>query len=299
MGQTVRLTTARLTTARLTTARLILDPPAPGTWNMAVDEALLRTATASNQLTLRFYQWSEPTLSLGYFQRAADRNCHPASTTCPVVRRATGGGAILHDRELTYSLVVPRPNRHPRSPTGWYQVVHQALIETLASFAVPAFLCAETDPAGEDRFLCFQRRARGDVLLSDTETAVSQHASNAPGAPVSEALGMDQLPTPARNTASRSTFKIAGSAQRRRRDALLQHGSLLLVSSPFAPELKGIAQSSKNTIDVAQLIAQWSERLAFDLGLQWQTGKAEQAELDQAAWLETNQFGAAKWTLKR
>ena len=53
--------------------RLLLDPPAAGAWNMAVDEALLEAAAAEGQCTLRFYQWAEPTLSLGYFQAYADR----------------------------------------------------------------------------------------------------------------------------------------------------------------------------------------------------------------------------------
>src|SRR5882724_9809402 len=87
--------------------RLIIDPPAHGAWNMAVDEALLESAAVDGIATLRLYQWSEPTLSLGYFQPAADRQTHPASRECPLVRRASGGGAILHDRELTYSLAIP------------------------------------------------------------------------------------------------------------------------------------------------------------------------------------------------
>ena len=74
---------------------------------MAVDETLLFDAAENGTATLRFYSWDEPTLSLGYFQRYADREQHTASRTCAVVRRQTGGGAILHDRELTYSLALP------------------------------------------------------------------------------------------------------------------------------------------------------------------------------------------------
>src|SRR6185295_18138238 len=89
--------------------RLLIDPPGGGAWNMAVDEALLETAATTGQATLRFYQWQEPTLSLGYFQSVADRQQHAASLDCPVVRRASGGGAILPDRELTYSVALPQP----------------------------------------------------------------------------------------------------------------------------------------------------------------------------------------------
>jgi hypothetical protein len=98
--------------------RLIIDPPQNGAWNMAVDEALLLDAIEDGSATLRFYQWSEPTLSLGYFQRYADRNQHHASRNCAIVRRQSGGGAILHDRELTYSLVLPPGHPLGRNPNG-------------------------------------------------------------------------------------------------------------------------------------------------------------------------------------
>ncbi len=87
--------------------RLLIDPPAPGAWNMAVDEVLLDWSAQSGGYAWRFYRWDEPTLSLGYFQPYEDRQRHPPSRACPAVRRATGGGAILHDAELTYSLAVP------------------------------------------------------------------------------------------------------------------------------------------------------------------------------------------------
>ena len=94
--------------------RVIVDPPADGAWNMAVDEALLLSDERTG-LTIRFYQWEEPTLSLGYFQSLAEREQHPPSVDCPMVRRASGGGAILHDRELTYSMVAPLDQRDPRA----------------------------------------------------------------------------------------------------------------------------------------------------------------------------------------
>src|SRR4051794_22517252 len=91
--------------------RLIVDSPADGAWNMALDEALLIDAETSGVASLRFYSWREPTLSLGYFQRHTDRAGHAASAGCLLVRRASGGGAILHDRELTYSIALPQA--HP------------------------------------------------------------------------------------------------------------------------------------------------------------------------------------------
>src|SRR6476660_1233785 len=100
---------------------------------MAVDEVLLIDTAEHNTATLRFYSWSEPTLSLGYFQRYADRQYHAASSACAVVRRQTGGGAILHDRELTYSLALPASHPLAKQNEKLYQIVHEAFVEILSS----------------------------------------------------------------------------------------------------------------------------------------------------------------------
>src|SRR5512138_2930824 len=86
--------------------RLLRHPPAGGAWNMAVDEALAEAVGAgTSPPTLRLYGWERPTLSVGYLQREAA----PAALAAeiPVVRRPSGGRAVLHDRELTYSLALP------------------------------------------------------------------------------------------------------------------------------------------------------------------------------------------------
>ncbi len=127
---------------------LLLDPPASGAWNMAVDEALLEAA-AEGQSTLRFYRWAEPTLSLGYFQTYGDRFQHEASRGCAVVRRPSGGGAILHDRELTYSLAVPEAHPVAATRLRTYRAVHEALIAALGRWGIEAgMLTCATDPRG-------------------------------------------------------------------------------------------------------------------------------------------------------
>ncbi len=98
--------------------RLLIDPPGAGAWNMAVDEMLLEWSAAQGGCCLRLYGWREATLSLGYFQEYADRAGHGPSRNCPVVRRLTGGGAIVHDAELTYSLVVPGGHPWRRGGSG-------------------------------------------------------------------------------------------------------------------------------------------------------------------------------------
>src|SRR5436190_23090463 len=98
---------------------------------MAVDEALLINAAERGTATLRFYRWSEPTLSLGYFQRCDDRHQHAASRECAIVRRQTGGGAILHDRELTYSIALPATHPFASQSEKLYAAVHDAFIAAI------------------------------------------------------------------------------------------------------------------------------------------------------------------------
>ena len=120
--------------------RLIIDEPARGSWNMAVDEALLRWAGQGQRggAALRFYRWQEPTLSLGYFQEFGARCRHLPSSKLPLVRRTTGGGAIVHDRELTYSFVMPIRNRFSAAIQDVVKLFHQTLIETLADHGIEA-----------------------------------------------------------------------------------------------------------------------------------------------------------------
>src|SRR5437868_14536590 len=88
--------------------RLLRDGAARGDWNMAVDEALLEAVLSGGLPTLRFYDWQPACLSLGYFQRfevVDPAGCRAQGVD--IVRRPTGGRAIIHDRELTDSLSVP------------------------------------------------------------------------------------------------------------------------------------------------------------------------------------------------
>jgi lipoate-protein ligase A len=255
--------------------RLLLDPPAAGAWNMAVDETLLQAAAVEGQCTLRFYQWAEPTLSLGYFQAYADRGQHEASRRAAVVRRASGGGAIMHDFDVTYSLAVPE--RHPLAADrlGTYRIVHDALVAVLADLGIEAslFACgapglgcgneiAPSQPAfPRQPFLCFQRRAPGDVLVCGE--------------------------------------KVAGSAQRRCRGAVLQHGSVLLARSPAAPELAGLKELAAATILVEEFIQAWLEELSPALGIAWRRDTLTEEHRRRAAQLAAEKYQFAAWTNAR
>lgn len=177
--------------------RLLIDAPADGVTNMACDEALLEAVgRGAAEPTLRFYQWDPPTISLGYFQRYADfQDLPPPAGALAVVRRTTGGGAILHDREWTYSLTLPVAHALVAgNPVRLYERVHDALIDTLGLLNVDAQRCGTGDGSAAHRgpFFCFARRHCLDVVIQGA--------------------------------------KLAGSAQRRTGSAVLQHGSIVLAN---------------------------------------------------------------------
>jgi lipoate-protein ligase A len=195
-----------------------IDEPRSGLMNMAIDDAMLDFADERRAVVLRLYQWAEPTLSLGYFQRISERTAHLSSMDLPVVRRATGGGAIVHHHDLTYSVVVPQSSSSVGAAPAIYAAVHGAIVELLNELGLAATQWRETynlptigvQPAkvSKSEFLCFHRRSDGDVVVGE--------------------------------------HKLLGSAQRRSKGALLQHGSLLLATSQHAPSLIGLQELLPN-----------------------------------------------------
>ncbi len=246
----------------MTCGRLFIDDAADGAWNMAVDEAMLDWVAAGAGPLLRFYRWSEATVSLGYFQRLKERFGHASSADCPVVRRPSGGGAIIHDAELTYSLAMPAADRSAALGIALYQGMHAALVSALSEFGARATLW-QLSGRSDHRppFLCFERRGEGDVLLGD--------------------------------------HKVAGSAQRRRRGAILQHGSVLLRTSLKAPELPGVGNLLGRPISPEALIEGWLERISADLHMSWTASTITAAEQRHAWKLKTEKYDSASWIDRR
>ncbi len=211
---------------------LILDQPRSGAENMAIDDAMLQWCDEHQAAALRVYLWAKPTLSLGYFQpweellgyaqafqnsetqEAVSVAAHQDSTkldlplnlfhgSLDIVRRRTGGGAIIHDHDWTYSLVLPWDQRKLGPTKNLYHWVHTGLVEWLKKLGFQATLQADSEPASKSaEFLCFLRRTEGDILVGND--------------------------------------KVIGSAQRRGKQSILQHGSVLLKRSSFAPILAGL-----------------------------------------------------------
>ena len=241
---------------------------------MAADEALLLAAAESGVATLRFYQWSRATLSLGYFQSYDERRVHPASQECAIVRRQTGGGAILHDRDLTYSLVLPATNPLARRSQQLYAAIHDAFIEVLSSLvATPKsrWTLRRLDQrpnasSTQESFMCFARRACGDVLLVN---------------------GND------------NQSKLLGSAQRRHRGAILQHGSLLVERSPFAPELAGWLDLTGVALSMDRLIDSLTVAIVDALALRAIPGRLPFELQSNADQLANTKYGHAAWIKRR
>lgn len=239
--------------------RLILDPPRSGAWNMAVDEVLLESAVDGELPCLRFYFWTPATVSLGYFQPVGAVSECPSARNCPVVRRASGGGAIIHDNELTYSLSVGPADVEAFGRLRLYRIMHETLVEALSRFGVRAELCGEAKAPSP--FLCFQRHYDTDVLVGKV--------------------------------------KIAGSAQRRREGAVLQHGSVLLRRSEAAPELDSIEEAAGLVISTGALIEAWLNVLARRLGFAWKERPLSGDERRRAEVIMAEKYGNEDWNAAR
>ena len=233
--------------------------------NMAIDQTLLESVDAGGRPALRLYGWKDATLSLGYFQRHADRSTHAESQSLPCVRRATGGGAIVHDRELTYSLVLPLDGRQSGPRHQIYRDTHNAMLATLRDLGVTAepYRTLETTRCvhAEDCFLCFQRRTDEDLIVSG--------------------------------------YKVVGSAQRTMRRAVLQHGSILLCASPFAPQLPGIGDLIARPVSAEDVGAKLVSHLVETWGFRWERSELSEDESARAHAIESEKFANDRWLHRR
>jgi len=178
------------------TWRMIDDGACDPAWNMAVDEAVMQClANGVSTPLIRFYDWAPPTLSLGYHQEAAKEVDFDRlrERGYGFVRRPTGGRAVLHKHEVTYSVIAPLEGDLHGGVTESYSVISQALALGLQKLGVEAELeKGKADPEWERRKgnPCFSSASRYELTVNGR--------------------------------------KIVGSAQVRKEGVLLQHGSILL-----------------------------------------------------------------------
>ncbi len=239
---------------------------------MARDEALLESVATGGPPVLRFYAWQPATLSLGYFQAYADFQSQPPEWRClPVVRRTTGGGAILHDAEVTYALIVSagdlwlRPNAN-----RLYELAHRAVIAAVghdARLAGPGHARGASGAGGRGGpFLCFSRRHELDVVVPNADPSCADG-------------------------------KIAGSAQRRRPGAILQHGSIILAPS-VPPQPCADWAALDGPIGFESAVMRLRSAFERGLGAACESSHLDPSEAARAAALEVK-YASDEWTRRR
>lgn len=258
--------------------RFLRSGSLPGPLNMALDEVLtFSCARGKGAPVLRFYTWDRPTVSVGYAQvleREVDLEaCRRLGFA--VVRRPTGGRAVLHQHELTYGVVFPTGLLGPGGVREDYRRISRGLVLGLRHLGVAASLSRGSVGRGPASSVCFLGTSRFEITVAGR--------------------------------------KLVGSAQRRFRDAVLQHGSLLLDLDRTAweaalPALRHPAAKdwpSRVTTLTALLgacpalprvVEALREGFAEALGQPLAEAHPSRAEARAAAGLASGRYGRPDWT---
>ncbi len=251
--------------------RLLIDSsPTDPAWNMALDEALWQgLCDGESPPTIRIYQWHASVISIGRFQRVEDEvdvaACVERDVT--LVRRPTGGGAVCHGSDLTYTITAPEQwGGLPRGLLASYERIHAGIAEGLRAVGISAELAASAERSTDPRraIPCFVRPTRFDVVCGDR--------------------------------------KVAGGAQRRGRGTLLHQGTLALVESPsWLVRLlkKGSAPSSSSRVAAlpsATVLHAIIHGLERSLAIQCELGVPTTTESRLAEQLVRTRYASAAWT---
>ena len=227
--------------------RLITTWAAAPDFNMGLDEALL--VTPGLPPTLRFYTWKPDTLSLGYFQKLSD--VPGAEKAGAIVRRITGGGAIHHVRELTFSISADLSTElYAGSLSDSYARVHAAIARALSKFDVEARLRGESALSSDraDTGMCFHHSTSLDLVWDGK--------------------------------------KGVGSAQRRKHGRVLHHGSIKLGTSPLEGEIATL-ESRRRGLSPAAFAPALREAFQDEFKVELEAAVPERDERDLARELGT------------
>jgi len=265
--------------------RLIKTPPARGDWNMAIDEAILEAIGRNEVLpTLRLYSWKPACLSLGYAQTWRDVNIEKLNDLeYNIVRRPTGGRAILHKDELTYAAIASASEpRLQGSVLESYKYLSKALLRALEHLGASAQAAELNKPTNDQRThnpVCFEVPSNYEITVEGK--------------------------------------KLIGSAQARRKEGILQHGSLPLfgditdileVLSFSNTEEKSEASQrlSKRATSLESILRRkvtWGDAahefiIAFQevLNIEFEPRELSRSENNRATELEKNKYGNPDWT---
>lgn len=269
------------------TWRLLRNGQHNAAMNMAIDESILLGQGSSPQPTLRFYDWSQPALSFGYFQPIA-REVDVAACTSrgiELVRRMTGGGTVVHGWDVTYAVIVPHNGVLPKSISASYSAISGCLIRGFRKAGVPnAQIEALTRNASQNSRsgtdlanICLTNPAKYDVMLGGK--------------------------------------KIAGVSQRRNQIGVLYQGYIALNVPPpdvlahasrqsdFDQHLKGqsafINTGEGASIDRRQLEDAVGAGFEEQLGVQLIEGALSTQESESADCLAQTKYATDEWNFRR
>jgi len=257
--------------------RLIFDKPGHAFFNMALDEAISEAVRQKiSPPTLRLYQWDRPSLSIGYFQKASDIDTgYCAGKDYPVVRRLTGGRAVLHDSELTYSISSPSGSPLFRdSLIETYTIISSALVHALKLNGIDAVSSFErARSSAQKNPSCFRSVSYGEITVNGK--------------------------------------KVIGSAQKRFSNGFLQHGSILLDFN--AAESGRVLKYDHNEsfseispvrehapgVSLHDLKKALKEAFEKTLNVKLIYGRPDKFELELAKELEQKKYSTREWNFKR
>jgi lipoate-protein ligase A len=252
--------------------RLIVEPSCPGVYNMAVDEALGRSAAETGRSTLRVYSFGPPAVTVGRFQNL---DGFLDTSACrgegvDIVRRPTGGLAILHKDDFTYSVAFPRGGGGASSKDENFSKIARGILNALRLLGIEAGVASHEDEEAGGGW-CFSREYGVDIVWRSR--------------------------------------KICGSAQRVYDGSLLQHGSLFLKDSSELLERlcpgEGAVRAGQAPVTVAEacsrgvtwdeLAGAFVEGFAEELGILLENGSTTAEERRLAEKLSRERYAAGEW----
>lgn len=267
--------------------RLINSGVAAAATNMAIDEAMLLAHSAGNGLpTLRFYGWKSPAVSIGYFQKAESQidlsECQRRGFA--VVRRLTGGRAVLHDAELTYSIVVKEdyPSM-PKTITASYRYLSSGVLVGLQQLGIAVQMTVPRSVYGQK--------------VKQTSSAACFDA-------------------PSHYEITYEGRKLVGSAQVRKQGVILQHGSILIKFSPetvaavlqlssaalrehtaamLARRAISLEEILGRNVDFCELYAALTPAFSAALGVTLESGELTLQEKETSLRLAADKYSQRSW----
>ncbi|HZW83257.1 MAG TPA: lipoate--protein ligase family protein [Candidatus Deferrimicrobium sp.] len=265
--------------------RLIHSGYTSGARNMAIDEAItVAVGEGSVPPTIRFYGWNPPCLSLGYAQKAGEVEwevCRQYGVD--VVRRPTGGRAILHDQEVTYSLTAPEEDPLVSgSILESYLKISRGLLAGMEKIGIKAEIVSHKDLSGLGTGACFDSPSFYELVVQGR--------------------------------------KAVGSAQTRKNGTVLQHGSIIReldveqlfavlhfpkseirarMKEAFKNKACSLQEVAGRSLTDQEIIQAMGQGFAEGLGIDLVTGSLSKRELELAEELELNKYNSVEWNQKR